>query len=159
MPLWASSTTAQHAGGSARAAAAFRNTSGSGLLREIMPPSMRASNSAVRPSFYFQKPESQTRVKRRNTMWRTGIPVLSSSLCGRKCKPHGRMPAAGTAPSHPLPTKSSAVTVAVGMVERPGILPPTGTPSGSVLARRLAAQNVNAATFTPRNWMLPSADP
>ena len=28
------------------------------------------------------------------------------------------------------------------MVERPGILPPTGTPSGSVLARRLAAQNV-----------------
>ena len=88
-----------------------------------------------------------------------GIPISSANLYGRKYKPHGRMPAAGTVPFHPSPTKSFAVTVAVGMVERHGILPPTGTPFGSAIARRLAAQNVDAATFTPRNWTPPFAAP
>ena len=51
MPLAASSTTAQRPGGSPRSRAAVRNTSGSGLLRLIMPPSTTASSSAARPNF------------------------------------------------------------------------------------------------------------
>ncbi len=83
--------------------------------------------------------------------------IVSKSVWqNRKCKPHGRTPSAGIAPSRPLPIKSSAVTVAVGTDEKPGILPPIMIRSGSAITGKTAAQNVDATIFTPKNWMLPS---
>ena len=83
--------------------------------------------------------------------------IVSKSVWqDRKCKPHGRTPSAGIAPSRPLPIKSSAVTVAVDTDEKPGILPPIMIRSGSAIVGKTAAQNVDATIFTPKNWMLPS---
>lgn len=65
----------------------------------------------------------------------------------------------GIVRSCPSPIKSSAVTAAVGMAEKPGIPPPIRIPSGSAITRRMGTQSVIAVTFTPRNWMLLSVNP
>ena len=86
-----------------------------------------------------------------------GIPVLLAKPCGRKCKSNGRMPVAGTALSHPSPTKSSAETAAVGMGEKHGIPQPTGTLSGSAITGKPDIPSAVAVTFMPRNWIPQSA--